>query len=274
MRLLSSFPIRLFSSAASSSWRPLKRLPAGVTDVAALANPRDNLFYVDKASFIPDFEQAANVSVMLRPKRWGKSVFLNMIGSYYDAANAAAPVVHVPMGDTQLAHSFTILKLDVANVARALSSDVCQSDLQARAKAALDAEVYTAVKRTVYRYSIPGIDMTQSPTDLLVQVGGWAGAGGAPLFILVDEYDAVLRTISSGAYTFSALSRRQGPLREFFGRFKYMLDSSLASRVFMTGEWHGRSSHLARSRIYMYEVYPRCFPSRALQAYPRLAWSL
>lgn len=242
MRQLGFFPIRLFSAATvtPSARRPLKRLPAGVTDAAALANPRNNLFCVDKASFIPDFENAANVSVLLRPKRWGKTVFLNLLASYYDVANATTPVVHVPIGDTRLAHSFTILKLDVANVARALpvASAVFQSDLQARAKAALDAEVCTAVKRVVYRYNVPGIDMTQSPTDLLVQVGGWAAAGGAPLFILVDEYDAALRTlaISSGAYTLSALSALQGPLREFFGRFKYMLDSSLASRVFMTGE--------------------------------------
>jgi len=115
---------------------------------------------VDKASFIPAFEYAANVSVILRPKRWGKSVFLKMISSYYDSANATAPLVRVPTGDTPLAHSFTILKFDVANVARALSSFVAERDVQTRVAAALDAEVRLAVRRAVYRYNIPGIDMT------------------------------------------------------------------------------------------------------------------
>lgn len=232
---LHHFATRLFSSSAR---QPLKRLPAGISDIAALTNPRENLFYADKASFIPDFENAANVSVILRPKRWGKSVFLKMLASYYDSANAAAPLVRVPTGDTPLAHSFTILKFDVANVARALSSFVTERDMQTRVAAALDAEVRLAVRRAVYHYIIPGIDMTLPPTDLLVQVGAWAQSRGAPLFIAVDEYDAVLRTlaISSGAYALSALAGRQGPLREFFGRFKYLLDGDLSSRVFLTGE--------------------------------------
>jgi hypothetical protein len=231
---------RVFSTAPSTTVCSLKRLPAGVSDVAALVNSNKNLFYVDKANFIPEFEDAANVSVILRPKRWGKTVFLKMLAAYYDAANAAAPLVRVPGGDTPLAHSFTILKLNVANVARALPSTVTESgtDMEARTKEALDAEVRLAVADATQRYTVPNFDMAQPPTELLRRLGRWALSRGAPLFIFVDEYDAVLRTlaISSGAYTLSALAGRQGPLREFFGRLKYMLDEDLTSRVFMTGK--------------------------------------
>lgn len=240
-------PKHQFSSAAaaaeaSSSVRPsLKLLPAGNSDIAAFLNPRENLFYVDKAAFIPDVERAAKVAVLLRPKRWGKSVFLNVLASYYDVLNASAPLVRVPIEDTPMAHSFTTLKFDVANVARALSSAVSESDMQLRVVTALDAEVRTAVRRAVFRYNIPGVDMALSPTDLMTYVGGWAQLRGCPLYIFIDEYDAVLRTlaISSGTHALSALSGRQGPLREFFGRFKYLLDMGLVMRVFMTGEEWG-----------------------------------
>jgi len=149
----------------------------------------------------------------LRPKRWAKTVFLKMLAAYYDV-HAAAPLVCVPAGNTTLAHSFTILKFDVANVARALSSAVAQSDMQAQTKAALDAEVRLAVTVAAKRYEIPDLDMTQPPLELLVSIGCWAQSSGAPLFIFVDEYDAVLRTlaISSGAQALSNLARRQGQL--------------------------------------------------------------
>lgn len=234
---------RLFSSAASPArLHILRRLPGGVSDVAAFLSPRKNLFYVDKAAFIPDVEKAANVTMLLRPKQWGKSVFLNLLATYYDSAHAAAPLVRVPGGDTPLAHSFSILKLDVSNAARALSSSVSESDVQARVVAALDAEVRFAVADAISRYRILNIDMTQPPMELLRKVGRWAQSRGAPLYVLVDEYDAVLRTlaISSGARALPALAGRLGPLREFFGRIKHLLDSGLAPRVFMTGVWQWR----------------------------------
>ena len=253
-RVLRSVPLstRLFSSAALT----LKRLPGGVSDIAAFLNPCDNLFYVDKAAFIPVVEKAANVSVLLRPKRWGKSVFLKMLASYYDAAHAASPLVRVPVRDTPLACSFTILKFDVANVARALSSTVTGSDMQSLVAAALDAEVRLAVANAGDRYNIPSFDMMQPPTELLRKLGHLAQSRGAPLYIFVDEYDAVLRTIaiSSGAHALSALAGCQGPLREFFGRFKYLVDADLASRVFMTGELQ-RS---ARAQASLSLAHARC----------------
>lgn len=234
--------IRLFSSstaaAAASPKPPLKLLPAGNTDIAAFVNPRDNLFYVDKAAFIPDVEKAAKVTVLLRPKRWGKSTFLNLLASYYDSA--ATQLVHVPAGNSPSAHSMTILKLDLANVARSLSAGVTEMDLHAQVTATLDAEVRLAVADAADRYNIPNLDITQPPSELLRKTGRWAASHGAPLYVLVDEYDAALRTlaISSGEHALSALAGRQGPLREFFGRLKYMVDSGLAARVFMTGRWH------------------------------------
>ena len=236
--------VRRFLATAAPSFasQPLKRLPGGVSNIAAFLNPCDNLFYVDKADFIPAVENAANVLIVLRPKRWGKSVFLEMLSTYYDVMNAATPLVRVPMGDTKLAHSFTVLKFDVANVARALSSAVAVSDMQARVAAALDAEVRLAVADAADRYNIPNLDLEQPPTELLRKVGRWALAHGTPLYIFVDEYDAVLRTlaIGSGAHALSSLAGRQGALREFFGRFKYLLGLGLAQRAFMTGELRRR----------------------------------
>jgi hypothetical protein len=230
-----------FSSALTAARAPRqypKLLPAGTSNIADFLDPRENLFYVDKAAFIPLVEKAAHVAVLLRPKRWGKSTFLNLLIAYYDST--AAPLVHVPGGNTPFAHSFTVLKLDLANVARALSSQVVGADVhnvQERTAAALDAEIRRAIYRATEQYGIAELDMMRPPIELLQRLGGWAEARGAPLYVFVDEYDAVLRSfaISCGTHFSTALAGRQGPLREFFGRFKFLLDCGLVKRVFMTG---------------------------------------
>jgi hypothetical protein len=233
-----SFCIRWQHSAS-----PLKRLPAGISNIAAFLNTRENFFYVNKAPFIPVVEEAANVTLLLRPKRWGKTSFLNLLAAYYDSSHAAAPLVRIPGGDTRLAGGFTVVKFDVANVARALSSAVTATDIQAQTRRALDAELHRAVVRTITRYKIPGIDTSQPYTELLEKLGDWAASQGAPLYFFVDDYDAVLRTfaISSGSHSASALAGSQGPLREFFGRFKFLLDSGIVDRVFATGEYELRA---------------------------------
>jgi hypothetical protein len=237
-RYLASHRVARLSAClpTDTSYRPLKLLPASIADVPTLLNPRRNYFFVNKAPFIPHVENAAAVTVLLRPRRWGKTVFLNFLATYYDIAFTDAPLVSGI--STPFAHAFTVLKFDLANVARALSSTGASIDVQAQTKSALDAEVRNAVEDVIQRYSIPGIDMTQSPTEMLRKLGRCVSARGAPLFIFVDEYDAVLRTlaITSGSHALSTLAGRQGPLREFFGRFKFLMDSGIASRVFMTGK--------------------------------------
>jgi hypothetical protein len=237
--LLYSTSVRLTFSSRSQR----KAVPAGVSDIAKFMNPVDNFFYVDKSFAIPLLERASCIVVLLRPQRWGKTVFLNLLSAYYDVAQAPAPFVHISGGDTPLAHSFSILRFDLANVARALPSSAVagtHAETQAAVKSALDCEVRYAVEDFIARYGVAGLDATKPALDLLAALARWSKVQKAPLYVLVDEYDAVLRSlqIMSGSHIISALSGRLGPLREFFGRLKSLHDSALLDRVFMTGKGH------------------------------------
>ena len=58
-------------------------LPYGQSDFATIR--RENKYYVDKTMFIPTLEEF-NYQMFLRPRRFGKSLMLNMLGAYYDVA--------------------------------------------------------------------------------------------------------------------------------------------------------------------------------------------
>lgn len=44
----------------------------------------ENYYYVDKTMYLPLIEDAASYIFMIRPRHFGKSLFLSMMKAYYD----------------------------------------------------------------------------------------------------------------------------------------------------------------------------------------------
>lgn len=59
-----------------------KRIPYGMMNFADIR--LDNYYYVDKTRFIPMIEQADRFFFFIRPRRFGKSLTLNLLQHYYD----------------------------------------------------------------------------------------------------------------------------------------------------------------------------------------------
>ena len=64
----------------------IKGIPYGLSDYESLT--RDNCYYVDKTHFIPLIEQEARYLFLIRPRRFGKTLLINMLAAYYDINNA------------------------------------------------------------------------------------------------------------------------------------------------------------------------------------------
>ena len=60
----------------------VKEVPYGVADFAKVIE--QNLYYVDKTMFLPEIEKQPRNLFFIRPRRFGKSIFLSMLYSYYD----------------------------------------------------------------------------------------------------------------------------------------------------------------------------------------------
>ena len=58
-------------------------IPVGVSDFSEIR--RDNYYYIDKSGLICDLLQsAAKVTLITRPRRFGKTMGMNMLANFFD----------------------------------------------------------------------------------------------------------------------------------------------------------------------------------------------
>ena len=62
--------------------KKMKKIPYGMGNFADII--LDNYYYVDKTRYIAEVEQSARFFFFIRPRRFGKSLFLSMLENYYD----------------------------------------------------------------------------------------------------------------------------------------------------------------------------------------------
>ena len=66
---------------------PIMRFPYGVSDFHKIASERR--FYIDRTDRIALIEEGGDQLLLLRPRRFGKSLWLSTLENYYDLARAA-----------------------------------------------------------------------------------------------------------------------------------------------------------------------------------------
>lgn len=58
------------------------QIPYGISDFVRMRT--ENYYYVDKTMYLSLIEDTASYIFMIRPRRFGKSLFLSMMKAYYD----------------------------------------------------------------------------------------------------------------------------------------------------------------------------------------------
>ena len=64
----------------------VKGIPYGVARFEEVREK--NRYYVDKTKYLPLLEETGDYLFLIRPRRFGKSVFVSMMQAYYDIAQA------------------------------------------------------------------------------------------------------------------------------------------------------------------------------------------
>ena len=62
----------------------IKEIPYGIANFVEVAE--QNMYYVDKTMYLPLLEKLPRNLFFIRPRRFGKSIFLSMLRAYYDIA--------------------------------------------------------------------------------------------------------------------------------------------------------------------------------------------
>jgi len=60
----------------------IKKIPYGISDYVKIAS--GDYYYVDKTPYLKTIENAGDYLFFIRPRRFGKSLFLSLLSYYYD----------------------------------------------------------------------------------------------------------------------------------------------------------------------------------------------
>lgn len=210
----------------------VKRIPYGVSNFVDVVE--ENQYYVDKTMYLPLLENQPSSLFFIRPRRFGKSIFLNMLRAYYDISQKEKfqkrfGNLWIGSHPTPLQGAFQVLHLDFSRVG-GLDGTLAEN-FDDYCCGGLDdfASIYEP-------YYYPGFEQEMKAqcgtTNKLNFLDRKAHNNGAKLYLIVDEYDNFTNVVlnEQGNEVYHALTHASGFYREVFKKFKGMFD-----RIFMTG---------------------------------------
>ena len=214
-----------------------KLLPYGMMNFADIR--LDNYYYVDKTSFIPVIEQSDRFFFFIRPRRFGKSLTLNMLQHYYDVRtrdkfDALFGDLYIGKHPTRDRNSYLVLYLNFSGISGELHN--YRQGLVAHCNTSFDyfCDIYA-------EYLPKGIkevlNEKAGAVEQLDYLYHQCELAGQQIYLFIDEYDHFTNAILSDAesiHRYTEETHKEGYLRAFFNRVKAGTYSSI-KRCFITG---------------------------------------
>ena len=219
--------------------KKIKKIPYGIADFELIR--RYDYYYVDKTGFIPLIEAAGRYLFLIRPRRFGKSLWLSVIESYYDLSKKDRFLetfkgTWIGENPTEEQGVYLILRFNFSAVnpdpekVEASFEIYCQGvfeEFLSKYNDAFTPEILSKLN------SLPTI------TDRLNRLFAYGFSHDLRICILIDEYDNFTNTILSvhGQKAYHDLTHGAGFLRHFFNVLKAGTTGSGSSlaRLFITG---------------------------------------
>lgn len=210
----------------------VKRIPYGVSDFVAVVE--QNQYYVDKTMYLPLLEQQPSNLFLIRPRRFGKSIFLNMLRAYYDSSQKAKfekrfGNLWIGQNPTPLQGRYQVLFLDFSKAGVGIENLEANFNLYCRRQ--LDG--FMATYEDAYpERTVEEFYASTSAADKLSMIEVEAQRHGYPLYLIIDEYDNFTNVVlnEQGNDIYHAITHASGFYREIFKKFKGMFE-----RIFMMG---------------------------------------
>ena len=216
-----------------------KKIPYGISDFQAVS--LDNFYYVDKTRFIKEIEESPRFLFLIRPRRFGKSLWLNMLKMYYDINareqfDALFGQYYIGKHPTPEHNSYLILSFNFAQV-NPDPEVLLQSFEEHTALCFKDFnEKYSHLLGEDY---LKGYAQTVNAENRLEYIALCCKQRNLPVYLIIDEYDNFTNVVLSryGHSRYHDLTHGAGFFRFFFNKIKGATTDSGASfkRMFISG---------------------------------------
>ena len=214
-----------------------KRIPYGMMNFVVIR--RDDCYYVDKTRFIPMIEEADKFFFFIRPRRFGKSLTVNMLQHYYDILakdkfEALFGDLYIGKHPTRDRNSYLVLYLNFSGIVGELHN--YRKGLDAHCQTMFDyfCDIYADYLPKGIKEEL---DKKEGAVEQFEYLFTECNKTNQRIYLFIDEYDhftnAILSDIES-LHRYTDETHGEGYLRAFFNKIKAGTYSSI-ERCFITG---------------------------------------
>lgn len=212
----------------------VKLVPYGVADFATVIE--QNLYYVDKTMFIPELEKQPRNLFFIRPRRFGKSIFLSMLYSYYDCTQSHKfqslfGNLWIGQHPTPLQGKYQVLFLDFSQI----TGNIDKLETKFNSYLSINLDAFVRQYSEYYQAEMEEILAQEDFEEKMELIFKAAKAHQYHLYLIIDEYDNFTNVILNerGENVYHAITHADGFYRDVFKKFKGNFE-----RIFMMGVSH------------------------------------
>ena len=216
------------------------KIPYGESDFKKLI--LEHYFYQDRTHFIEELEKwNSNYPVFLRPRRFGKSLFISTLHHYYglehkDDFQSLFGHLYIGQHPTETANTYLVLRFEFSRIDTATHESTYHGFLTnvisgARTFLGAYGEFFTSAQQTI-------IENGKSPETVVKAIFDFTKKNKVPhkIYLLIDEYDHFANELLSfDLDRFKSDVSRNGFVRKFYESFKTATGEGIIDRIFITG---------------------------------------
>lgn len=221
----------------------MKKIPYGLANFEAIKED-GSYYYVDKTHYIEKLERLGSKFIFfLRPRRFGKTLFLSMLEHYYDLNRKEQFEMlfgdtYIGKNSTPLRNSLPILRFNFSGIPTHLGIEQLEHSFD------IVILGYIEVFFTRYEkhFNIPqdvkkAVLAEKSAGDMLNRFIIKMYETGVKYYLLIDEYDNFANNILMyyGKERYMRVTHHSGFLRSFFAALKSATETRSIERMFVTG---------------------------------------
>ena len=209
----------------------VKQVPYGVADFVTVIEQK--LYYVDKTMFIPELEKQPRNLFFIRPRRFGKSIFLSMLYSYYDCTQSHKfqslfGNLWIGQHPTPLQGKYQVLFLDFSQI----TGNIDKLETKFNSYLSINLDAFVRQYSDYYQAEMEEILAQEDFEEKMELIFKAAKAHQYHLYLIIDEYDNFTNVILNerGEKVYHAITHADGFYRDVFKKFKGNFE-----RIFMMG---------------------------------------
>ncbi len=209
------------------------KIPYGESNFKKIIS--NNFLYIDKTAYVRTLEDVSSFNILLRPRRFGKSLFLSSLRYYYDIAYKDAfkdifGGLDIGKNPTPLKNSYQMLLMDFSGI---------EVDSPESIRRDFTLEVKTKLIDFLQRYDYPA-----ETTNRVEEQSNPAAAMKVfftmiqeyKIYLLIDEYDQFANALlGKSVDDFKKVIGKGGFVRAFYETIKTAAGEGVVDRLFITG---------------------------------------